>query len=209
MKDTTKISTYLAMLSVLVLYCVLPWQPAGAVDALTVDMDPECLNLNDYDEWLYVYIELTSQGLANRTWFTSVTLNETISAEGLPACLPVGDYDSDTIPDLKVTFNSTKIAEHLIGQLTTCQNVTWMLNATADWGFFIEGNCTMRVSNLVGDIDCDGVVGLFDAIKIAQSYGSSEGDPDWNPRGDVAPPYGRVDIYDLVTLFIHYGDACP
>ena len=58
-----------------------------------------------------------------------------------------------------------------------------------------------------GDIDGDGSVGLGDLVMLALSYGSRLGDPNWNQYADIAPPWGIIDLADLVTLAIHYGQT--
>ncbi|MBE0519972.1 right-handed parallel beta-helix repeat-containing protein [Candidatus Bathyarchaeota archaeon] len=60
---------------------------------------------------------------------------------------------------------------------------------------------------LVGDVNHDGVVNINDIVLIASIYGCEEGEPYWNPEADLAPPYGKIDIYDLVTCVYHYGQT--
>ncbi|MCK4669361.1 right-handed parallel beta-helix repeat-containing protein [Candidatus Bathyarchaeota archaeon] len=60
---------------------------------------------------------------------------------------------------------------------------------------------------ILGDINYDGKVSLYDIVMAAAAYGSTPEDPDWNPIADVAPQYGIIDIYDLVTIASHYGET--
>lgn len=39
------------------------------------------------------------------------------------------------------------------------------------------------------------------------SYGSRDGESNWNPEADLAPQYGIIDILDLVTIASHYGET--
>ncbi len=57
------------------------------------------------------------------------------------------------------------------------------------------------------DVNYDGVVNILDIVLIASTYGCKEGDPNWNPDADLAPPYGKIDIFDIVTCTYHYGEA--
>jgi len=64
-------------------------------------------------------------------------------------------------------------------------------------------------THLVGDLNCDGKVGLDDPVLLANAYGSKPGDSNWNPMADIAPPYGIIGLTDLVTLAMHYGQHSP
>ena len=83
-----------------------------------------------------------------------------------------------------------------------------------DTSYVIDGNNADRyplmkpwkLVTILGDINHDGRVDISDIVLMASIYGCTEGDPDWNPEADIAPPYGRIDIYDLVTCIYHYGE---
>jgi hypothetical protein len=60
----------------------------------------------------------------------------------------------------------------------------------------------------IGDLNNDGVVDIFDIILAAQSYDAHIGDPQYNDEADVAPQWGYVDIFDMVTIASHYGEGC-
>jgi hypothetical protein len=62
---------------------------------------------------------------------------------------------------------------------------------------------------LKGDVNDDGIVNILDVVKIASIYGCKKGEPYWNPFADLAPPYGKIDILDLVTCTVHYGQKYP
>lgn len=57
-----------------------------------------------------------------------------------------------------------------------------------------------------GDIDHDFDVDIFDVVKAAGIYGSTPSDPEWNPHCDIAEPYGVIDIFDMVTIAMSYGE---
>jgi hypothetical protein len=59
------------------------------------------------------------------------------------------------------------------------------------------------------DVNNDGKVDILDIVKIANVYGSTRGEPNWNPEADVAPPHEVIDILDLVTCASHYGEKYP
>jgi hypothetical protein len=60
-----------------------------------------------------------------------------------------------------------------------------------------------------GDVNCDFKVSLADLVLLANAYGSQLGDTKWNPNADMAPPYGVINLHDLVTLAVHYGQSYP
>jgi hypothetical protein len=62
---------------------------------------------------------------------------------------------------------------------------------------------------MIGDVNGDGVIDIYDITAAAAAYWTREGDPGWNPEADVAPEWGIIDIYDLVTIAAHYGQSCP
>jgi hypothetical protein len=55
-----------------------------------------------------------------------------------------------------------------------------------------------------GDVDGDGDVDLNDLASLLSAYGSSTGDPDYNPNADFDND-GDVDLTDLATLLSNYG----
>ena len=61
---------------------------------------------------------------------------------------------------------------------------------------------------MIGDINGDGQVDIFDIVLAADAYGTVPGDPLWNPDADVAPVFGKVDIFDMVTVGSRYGESC-
>jgi hypothetical protein len=171
-----------------------------------VDIGPECINLNTTGKWISVYIELPEDYNVSYIKVSTILLNDTIPAE--LQLTAIGDYDNDTSPDLMVTFNRTQIVEYILSKGIIQGNVSLTLTGESKTAFF-NGSDTIRVSNMVGDIDCDGDVDLNDAVVMLTSYGCREGEPTWNANADVAPPYGIINIYDFVTFVYHYGEKYP
>jgi len=171
-----------------------------------VDVGPECINLNTTGKWISVYIELPEGYNVSHIKVSTILLNDTIPAELQPTA--IGDYDNDTSPDLMVTFNRTQIVEYIISKGIIQGNASLTLTGESKTAFF-NGSDTIRVSSLVGDIDCDGDVDLIDAVVMLTSYGCKEGEPAWNANADVASPYGIIDIYDFVIFVYHYGEKYP
>jgi len=65
-------------------------------------------------------------------------------------------------------------------------------------------NGSFVAKTLVGDIDGNGIVDIFDAIALGIAFGSSTGMANYNPLADLNHD-GTVDIYDAVALGIAFG----
>jgi len=59
-------------------------------------------------------------------------------------------------------------------------------------------------ARLVGDLNGDWIIDIYDIVLAAKAYNSKLGDSNWNPDADLAPPWGRIDIFDLVTITYHF-----
>jgi len=58
---------------------------------------------------------------------------------------------------------------------------------------------------LLGDLNSDGIVDIFDVVTVSIAFGSKPGDTNWNPQADVAEPYNEIDIFDVVTVTMNLG----
>jgi hypothetical protein len=59
------------------------------------------------------------------------------------------------------------------------------------------------------DINHDLKVGILDVAKITGCYGCTPSDPEYNPHADIAQPYGKIDILDVVLCTGHYAEKYP
>jgi hypothetical protein len=60
-------------------------------------------------------------------------------------------------------------------------------------------------TRMLGDVNGDDKVNIYDVVVACSAYGSKEGDPNWNPFVDLAPSYGIINIYDMVTIIYYFG----
>jgi hypothetical protein len=67
-----------------------------------------------------------------------------------------------------------------------------------------DGTVSVTISGVVADINGDGSVDLFDALLLAQHFGSQQGDPNWNSSVDLNGD-GVVDIFDVIALVNDFG----
>ena len=58
---------------------------------------------------------------------------------------------------------------------------------------------------LLGDLNRDGRVDLFDAVSALIAYNSTAVKPNWNPDADLNKD-GIVNVYDMVLLLNNYGE---
>jgi hypothetical protein len=72
-------------------------------------------------------------------------------------------------------------------------------------GTFLSISSSATVdTQLVGDINSDGTVDIYDAILLARSFNCRSGDPNWGPSADINVD-NVVDIYDAILLATNYG----
>jgi len=57
----------------------------------------------------------------------------------------------------------------------------------------------------IWDIDANEIVNILDILQIAVAFGTSPGDPKWNPQADV-DPNGIINILDVLQVAVHFGE---
>jgi len=125
-----------------------------------------------------------------------------------------GDNPIGTQPviDLPPGANITLIFNWDTTGLLPCNNYTIKAEAShVPYEFNFENNIYIDGwvhIKMIGDINGDGAIDIYDIVLMISLYGLREGDPGWNPDGDVAPIYGIIDIYDVVTIASKYGEHC-
>jgi parallel beta-helix repeat protein len=58
---------------------------------------------------------------------------------------------------------------------------------------------------MVGDVNHDRKVDIFDIVKACASYMTTPSDQRWNPHADIAEPYGIIDIFDVTEIGTNYN----
>ena len=175
--------------------------------ASTIDTIPKELNLRSRGDWITAYIELPEGYNVNDINASTLLLNSTIHIDTETPTV-VGDYDGDEVADLMVEFNRTQAINYILAQGIEFGNVTLALTGKLYDDTMFEGNDTVKVSALIGDVNCDGKVDILDLVQAATSYGSKD-KLNWNPNANFAPSWDKIDILDLVTIISHYGEKYP
>ena len=65
-------------------------------------------------------------------------------------------------------------------------------------------NDTVQAEELVGDINGNGIVDIYDAVRFSFAFNSTPSDPRWDPDADLNKD-GSVDIYDAIIFAGHFG----
>jgi parallel beta-helix repeat protein len=171
----------------------------------TVYMDPDALNLRSRMQWIASYIELGEGYDVNNVNVSTIMLNNTVPAELSPTAL--GDYDNDTILDLMVEFNRTRVAEYLLSEGIMTGNVTLTITGQLSDGTLLEGSVVIRV-RMPGDVNMDGKVDVKDLLIPSKAFGASSGTLRWNSIADENED-GKINIIDLFIVARNFGKTYP
>ena len=113
----------------------------------------------------------------------------------LTGFVDVDPHDSEIV-------NLPSLSVGLIAKAGTfpCE-ITWRDQYT---GKTFTTDPTLILTKILGDLDLNGIVDIFDVVKVAIAFGSKLGDPNWNPAADVKND-GEIDIFDVVTVSKNFG----
>jgi hypothetical protein len=102
---------------------------------------------------------------------------------------------------LTFTWNTTGFAK---GNYTLWA-YAWPVQGETDTddNTFVDG---WVVVAMLGDINADGIVDIFDCVRIALAFGAKPSDPNWDPNSDITND-NIIDIFDLVIIAIHFGET--
>ena len=102
------------------------------------------------------------------------------------------------------TWNTSGFAK---GNYTITAYATPVLGETATADNTLVAEDEVCVS-ILGDLDADFDVDLYDAVKLLKIYGAKEGSPIYDPNCDIDGD-GIIDLYDAVRLLTNYGKKDP
>jgi thermitase len=87
----------------------------------------------------------------------------------------------------------------------------WAEATTLPGEINVENNVFIGVLvkiKMLGDVNGDGKINIYDVVSVASIYGCKEGEPDWDAEADLAPPWGLINLYDIVVITSVYGQTC-
>jgi hypothetical protein len=110
----------------------------------------------------------------------------------------------------------SRLGDMLFDALQDCAWLRNQSNGAIRWACFDQnliGNPAVEMKSLtsphqplLGDVDGDSDVDIYDIVVIAGSYGSKEGDPEYSETCDL--DYDNdVDIFDVVIAAGNYGKS--
>jgi hypothetical protein len=93
----------------------------------------------------------------------------------------------------KGNYTISAVAEPVPGETDTADNT------------FMDGWVKIAI---YCDVNGDGIVDISDILDTALAFGSTPGQPRWNPNCDL-DDNGIVDISDILEVALHYGETDP
>ena len=129
----------------------------------------------------------------NITTYANTTTIQTQTLTLAAGSNPTVAFTWNTTDWSKSTYTISAAADIIPGETDTDDNM------------FTDG--TVKVT-VIGNVNGDGVVDIFDLVLVANAYGSSKGDPSYIPNADINDD-GTIDIFDLVLVSSHYGETDP
>ena len=172
-----------------------------------IDVKPDTLNLRSKGNWITAYIELPEGYSVADINVSTVMFNGIVPAELKPTA--IGDYDRDGIPDLMLKFNRSAVVQYMVSQGVEFADVTATMSGRLKDGTSFQGSDVLRVSGLVGDVNCDGRVNMKDLALGACALWSHPGELRWNDNANFAEPWGIINLVDLARIACHYGQHYP
>lgn len=185
---------------------LVPPTPLSVIGA-TFKVYPCPMNLKCKSKWITAYVEPPPRYEVANINISSLRLNKAVPAE--MQYTQIGDYDNDNCPDLMVAFNKTTFLTHLFSGWNFYGSVTVTLAVTGSLfnKTLFAGEDTITISQVAGDVNCDGRVDMYDIILASVAYGAEENQQIWDVNADLAAPLGIINILDLLTAAANYGDT--
>jgi len=173
---------------------------SGEISA-TVDFKPDVLNLRSKGRWISVYVELPEDFNVVDIDVSSMTVNDTISAELSPT--EIGDYDNDTIPDLMVKLERLLVSQFILSKGIMYGNVTLTMTGELYDGTIFEGIDIIR-ARMPGDVNVDGRVDGKDIAMATRAFATYPEHPRWNCLTDENED-NRIDGKDIASIARNIG----
>lgn len=179
-----------------------------SIDGLVVSMPPRIrdvaiIDVSSYANVVYIgrtvniTVLVANQGISTETFNVTLYANTTIIGVQTIALRQIENAT------LKFNWNTTGLAPGsnftIWAEASQVPFETNILN-----NFCYDG--WVKIT-MVGDLNGDDIINIYDIVLAATAYDSRPGDPNWNPEADIAKPYEHVDIFDMVTIASKYGQT--
>jgi subtilisin family serine protease len=155
-------------------------------------------------EIVNVTVVAENQGTYSETFnVTAIYENVTLAILGTVGTQEVINLAPEQNVTLTFSWNTT--------DMTSCVNYTIKAEASvvANETDIVDNNFTdgcVKVK-MLGDINGDGIIDVYDLTIVGTAYGSFEGDPRYDQEADLNRD-GHVDIRDVVVIGRNYGKTC-
>lgn len=156
----------------------------------------DCVNIVDHIDWG----ELDPGEVKNTTVY--------VKNEGIAGSCYIYVWAYDWIPakaEKLMHFSWSgpeKVNVHEAVQAVLTLEVSRHIHDVADFSFYIV--VLVSEDNIIGDINRDGTVDIFDVITLCVAYDTTPQDPKWNPDVDLNKDW-IIDMYDVVIVCSNYG----
>ncbi len=187
------------------------------------------------NRWLPVFFYLTNRTISEATPYhdvgvTDVEVGKTVVGEGYLTKINVSVKNKGFFAEnltLKVYANSAVIHTQIVSlnagesaKITFAWNTAGFAKAKYTIGAYatpvsgetrtfdntlVAGSVTVSI---IGDVDGDFDVDIFDVVKITSCYGKKRGDSAYNLNADI-DDNGLINIFDVVMCTGHYGQKYP
>jgi hypothetical protein len=157
--------------------------------------------------WVYqgfsanISVTLLNEGSFDENVTVTLYYNATVG-EGVIGAEKVV-LNSSQIETLTFTWDTKGVKAYYSGY-----NIT----AVADISPVVDSDLTNNILQsplkvqvrILGDVDGDGNVDMYDSLAASSAFGSHPGDPNWNSAADVNGD-GTVDIFDFILMARNFG----
>jgi outer membrane protein assembly factor BamB/PKD repeat protein len=146
---------------------------------------------------VHINVTVANQGEFTETFNVKVYANTTVISQ-TEVTLTSGNsttitFTWNTIGFAKGNYTISAFAWPVLGETRTADNT------------FMDG--WVKIS-IYCDVNGDGIVDISDILDTALAFGSTSGQPRWNPNCDL-DDNGIVDISDILEVALHYGETDP
>jgi len=141
-----------------------------------------------------ITVVAANEGEASETFTVTVYANATV-VNFTSVTLASGDTTT-----LTVSWNTTGVTP---GNYTISARASTVPheNDTAD-NTFVDDTVKVKI---LGDVNGDGTVNILDALLLRAAFGSTLGEPNWNPDADLNQD-NVINLLDALLLRDHYGE---
>ena len=183
------------------------WMIRAVVDPAVHDVAVN--SVTPYGNWTYegwpMNVDVTTTNLGfpeNETLTLSYNNTLTAGTIGTAAVLNLAPNETRTVT---FTWNTAGVEP---------SNHSYAITAVADISPDVDSNLTNNVLQsptnvtvrILGDMNGDGTVDIYDAIMFSNYFGLKLGEPGWNPYADMNQN-NATDIFDAIILASHFGQS--